>query len=437
MGPILKTGRSRYLFVIWANPQFLRLWLASVISLLGDWFGTLVLSALVYEYSGRSGVALSTYLLTRLLPPIFISPMAGVLIDRYNRRALLIFSDFARCFIVLGLLLARGPDDLWLVYLLSATQFTVAGLFEPCRNAWLPSVVRRRHLVEANTINSMTWSVMLAVGALIGGLVAKIFGTQIALIIDACTFLVSAVFIISIRRPQYERDYSDEDIAERRRRLKSRSFRAGIEYLRQRPVTAWTLYIKFATHIASIQAILLIYGTKLFAIGDDTTTPLSIFWSAFGVGAVIGPLLANRFLNDGSLRRMRRLVLLGFAVITMGLLLVSVADSIALVAFAILFRALGGSVNWTYSSVMIQQSVDDQYLGRVFSLDWIGSFSATAISTLAIGWMVDYFGDTEIRAVVLLFACFSLVGTLIWFWALRWQEHFELRAKEMAAAIGR
>ena len=67
---------------------------------------------------------------------------------------------------------------------------------------------------------------------------------------------------------------------------------------------------------------------------------------------------------------------------------------------------MGGSVNLTYSSVMIQQSVDDNYLGRVFSLDWIGSFSATAISTLAIGALVDYFGDSEIRAVVLLFACF-------------------------------
>ena len=422
--------------VLRGNPQFLRLWLASVVSLLGDWFGTLVLSALVYKFSGQSGVALSAYLLTRILPPVFISPLAGVLIDRFNRRALLIFSDIARSIIVLGLLLVRDPTDLWLIYVLSAAQFTIAGLFEPCRNAWLPSVVRRRHLIEANTISSITWSVMLAVGALIGGIVAAVFGTQIALIVDAGTFAVSALLIISIRQPSLAVDQSTRNESSLGHKFDNRSFLAGLAYIRQRPVTAWTLYIKFATHVASIQAILLIYGTKLFAIGDDTTTPLSIFWSAFGLGAVIGPLIANRYFNDGSLQRMRRLVLLGFGIVTLGLLLVSFANSIPLVAFAILFRAMGGSVNWTYSSVMIQQSVDDNYLGRVFSLDWIGSFSATAISTLAIGALVDYFGDSEIRAVVLLFACFSLIGSMVWWWALRWQERYEMRAKAVAA-IGR
>ncbi len=422
--------------VLRGNPQFLRLWLASVVSLLGDWFGTLVLSAMVYEFSGRSGVALSAYLLTRILPPIFISPLAGVLIDRFNRRALLIFSDVARSVIVLGLLFAREPGDLWLVYVLSATQFTIAGLFEPCRNAWLPSVVRRRYLIEANTISSITWSVMLAVGALIGGIVAAVFGTQVALIVDAGTFAVSALLIVSIRPPSFAADQPTLDMSSQVHKFDNRSFLAGLEYIRQRPVTAWMLYIKFATHIASIQAILLIYGTKLFAIGDDTTTPLSIFWSAFGLGAVIGPLITNRYFNDGSLQRMRRLVLLGFGIVTVGLLLVSVANSILLVAFAILFRAMGGSINWTYSSVMIQQSVDDSYLGRVFSLDWIGSFSATAISTLAIGALVDYFGDSEIRAVILLFTCLSLVGMMVWWWALRWQERYELRIKA-AAVIGR
>ena len=425
--------RNRYCLVLWGNPQFLRLWLASVISLLGDWFGTIVLSALVFEFSGHSGLALSTFLLTRILPPIFISPIAGVFIDKYNRRFLLIFCDLARSIIVFCLLLATEPSDLWLVYLLSSTQFTITGLYQPCRNAWLPSVVRRRHLVEANTISSITWSVMLAVGALIGGIVAAVFGTQVALIIDASTFVVSAMLIVSIRNPLNTALGNRRSVDFKNKSISNSSFVAGLSYLRQRPITAWTLYIKFASHIAPVEAILLIYGTKLFAIGNDTTTPLSIFWSAFGLGAVLGPLLANHIFNDGSLHRMRRIVLFSFGIITVGLLLVSFANSIPLVAFAILFRALGGSINWTYSSVILQQSVDDNFLGRVFSLDWIGSFSATAVSTIAIGAMVDFFGDSEIRSVVLLFTLFSLIGTLVWWWALRWQERYELNVKTIAA----
>lgn len=434
---ISQNHRNRYGWVLRGNPQFLRLWLASVVSLLGDWFGTIVLSAMVFEFSGRSGLALSSYLLTRIIPPIFISPIAGVLIDRFNRQFLLIFSDVARFFIVLGLLFADEPSDLWLVYLLSAAQFTVAGLFEPCRNAWLPSVVRRRHLVEANTISSITWSVMLAVGALLGGLVAAAFGTKIALMIDASTFAISGLLIISIGKPMYSAKHPERSIHQTQAQAKpaNRSFVAGLNYLRKHPITAWILYVKFATHVASIQTILLIYGTKLFAIGDDTTTPLSIFWSAFGIGAVIGPLVANRLFNDGSIQRMRRLILFGFVIVTIGLSIVSFANSISLVAFAVMFRAIGGSINWTYSSVIIQQSVEDNFLGRIFSLDWIGSFSATAISTIVIGAMVDYFGDAEIRTVVLLFAFISLIGTLIWWWALRWQERYELQVKTVAAAV--
>ena len=160
------------------NPDFTRLWLAQVVSLLGDWFNTIVLAVLVEEYSGGSGLAVSLFLLARFVPPMLVGPWAGVLVDRFSRKRLLILSDLLRALVVLLLLLADGPHMLWLVYVLTALQFTLSAVFEPGRNALLPALLPKEGLVLANTLGSVTWSTMLAVGAIAGGIVASQLGTS-------------------------------------------------------------------------------------------------------------------------------------------------------------------------------------------------------------------------------------------------------------------
>src|SRR5690606_9962185 len=188
-----------YIRLLRNNPDYALLWYAQAISLIGDWFNTIVLSALVSRYSNGSGLAISGLLLARFLPPLLVSPLAGVLLDRFDRKRLLIFSDVARFFIVLGFLLATSPDRLWLIYVLSVLQFGLSALFEPGRSALMPSVVRREDLVHANVLGSITWSAMLAIGGALGGLVAAVLGTTTALLFDAATFLISALLIKKIR----------------------------------------------------------------------------------------------------------------------------------------------------------------------------------------------------------------------------------------------
>src|SRR5689334_23825833 len=115
---------QNYIAMLRRRPGYLRLWVAQAVSLLGDWFTTIALSALVARYSNGSGFAVSLLLLARFTPPLFVGPMAGVLVDRLNRKALLILSDGVRVFVVLGFLLATGPDRLWLIYALSIIQFS-------------------------------------------------------------------------------------------------------------------------------------------------------------------------------------------------------------------------------------------------------------------------------------------------------------------------
>ncbi|MXX50744.1 MAG: MFS transporter [Chloroflexi bacterium] len=172
----------QYIRLIRSNRDFARLWAAQLVSLLGDWFSTIVISALIVSYTegtGYQGIAVSGFLIARMIPPLLMRPLAGVLADRFDRKGLLIISDLLRALVVLGLLFTtQSPDYLPLIYVFVVLQFLVSSIFEPARNAIMPSILYRHQLVIGNTLSSITWSAMLAVGAIAGGLVAQAFGTQ-------------------------------------------------------------------------------------------------------------------------------------------------------------------------------------------------------------------------------------------------------------------
>jgi len=398
---------NAYLQLLRNNPGFTRLWLAQVISLLGDWFNTIVLGLLVERYSGGSGLAVSLFLLARFVPPMLAGPWAGVLVDRLDRKLLLVLSDWLRALVVLLLLVVDGPHLLWLVYVLTALQFTFSAVFEPGRNALLPALLPQGELVLANTLGSITWSAMLATGAVAGGVVAGQLGTSAALVIDALTFVVSGLLIVSIR---VGTGRAEAPVAGEQER---RGLREGLGYLRRSPATLAVLLVKAGISLGSVDALMIIYASRLFAMGEDRSTPLSIMYAAFGIGAVGGPLLLNRF-NDGQVRVMRRLIRVGFLFMTLGWLAMSGAGTLPLVALALCLRAMGSSVCWTYSSVIIQKSVPDHFLGRMFSLDMTGFQFVGAFSILLTGLLVDLFGVDEVRQVVLLMAVISLVPLVLW-----------------------
>lgn len=419
---------AHYVRVLKSNPNFSKLWLAQVISLLGDWFGTIVLSTLVATFSGSSGLAVSGFLLARFLPPLIMTPFAGVLIDRFDRKRLLIISDVARAVTVLLFVpvIALGPAALWAVYLLTFIQFAFSALFEPGRNAILPSLLERDDLVLANTLGSITWSVMLALGAIAGGLVAAAFGTYFAIVIDALTFVISAALIMQIRPGTIE-----TPIEQPAAPPSDRSFFEGLRFLRERPAVAFTLLVKLGQSLGNVDALMIIYATGLFIMGDDSTTPLSIMYAAFGLGAVVGPLILNR-MNNGTVLMMRRLIVIGFIWIVVGWFVFAEARSLLVVSLALVIRGMGGSVNWTYSSVIIQKSTPDSYLGRMFSLDMAGFQLASIISTIVTGALVDVVGAENARQAVLLMGIISLAPLGLWMAAVFYLE----RQEPVAVAVG-
>src|SRR5580765_6424005 len=171
---------------------------------MGDWFDTIALYTIILNLTG-SGRAIGLLMVARFVPSFVFGSLSGVVADRFSRRSIMIVSDLLRAVVVLGFLFVRRADQLWIIYFLTVLQLGLSTFFEPAKTAVIPSIVSDRELVAANAISSVTWSVMLTLGAAIGGLITGWFGTDVAFILDALSYLLSAALIASIKVPKRQK----------------------------------------------------------------------------------------------------------------------------------------------------------------------------------------------------------------------------------------
>jgi MFS family permease len=397
------------------NPGFARLWAAEVVSLGGDWFTIIALAVLISRHTAGSGVAVGALLLTQLLPAVVFAAVAGVIVDRSDKRRLLIGSDLIRAGVVLAFIPAAAADSALPLYVLAFLHFTIATVFEPGRAALMPRLLAAEDLVAGSTLSSVTWSVMVSIGGLAGGSLLAIVGTSAVFTWDAFTFLVSAALMATIPAALGRREPGAEGAAG------SVRFRDALRYLRREPVMLATTLVKSMNGIAVADTFMVLYGTRVFVRGQDGAFSLGILYAAFGLGAILGPTLLN-LVNDGRPAQMRRLIAVGAALLAAGLVLLSWAPSLPVACLAIVLRGAGGSTLWTYSTIILQKCAPPGLLGRVFAVDFAVA-QLTAVSfALAWGYAIDQVG---IRPVVAVAGALALVPFAAWSWALRPMDRHE------------
>lgn len=166
---------------------------------MGDWLYAVVIYNFLLESTG-SARSVAGAVVLQVLPQLLTAPMAGVINDRLSRRSVMIAADMMRAVIVLMMLFASHLSVIWPIYALLLVETVMWGFFEPGRSALLPNLTTSdRETLIANTLGSTTWSFNLAVGSALGGFLAVWLGRDPVFVINALTFLVSAVFILRIR----------------------------------------------------------------------------------------------------------------------------------------------------------------------------------------------------------------------------------------------
>ena len=405
-----------YLSLVRSNPHFRNLWFGQIISLLGDWFNLIASAALISQLTG-SGLAIGGLFVVRMLAPFLISPLAGVVADRYNRKHILIASDLLRAVVVLAMLLVRSPGDVWLLYVLTAIQLALGGIFFPTRNAILPDIVKKSELGTANTLSSVTWSVMLALGAALGGLVAGGWGLRPAFVIDSLTFLISALFL---RRILYIRPPSTPKVGQAPGSA-LRELVEGLKYLGNTPAVLVVALHKAAFHLLSsgaYQVVQVRLAEQVFVLGKGGGISLGLLYAAAGIGTGLGPVLARRITQDRP-RPLGIAIAVGYALGAAGLLMSAPLASFALVLFGNGLRSFGGGINWVFSTQLLYQLSPDRMRGRVFSTEFALFTLASAIGAAGGGWALDGAG-IDLGLLLGLLGLGALLPGILWaFWLWR------------------
>ena len=412
---------ASYVRLIRGSRNFRRLWLAQIVSEIGDWFYTLSIYTLLLQLTGHAGsVALA--LVLQVIPQTFAGPTAGVVNDRVRRKHVMIAADLVRFVIVLAMLLVRSRSTVWMVYPLLLAETTMAAFFEPARSAVIPNISEAGEVLVANTLSSATWSVNLLIGASVGGVVAAFLGRDAAFVLNALSFLVSAVLISGMR---FAEPHAEAMPPLRLKDLVDFSpVMEGIRYIRNHPTLVPAVFAKAGElMVGPSWVIFTVLGAREFAVHGRGIDPaggamlgMSILLGGRGAGALVGPLISARWAGQND-HRLRLGILFGYITIALGYGLIGVSHSVWMAAACAMLAHAGGSTVWVFSTTLLQLRTEDRFRGRVFSAD-LGLASFTFATT---AYLCGRFLDLGVpaRSMALGTGIFMLIPAALLAWVLR------------------
>jgi predicted MFS family arabinose efflux permease len=384
------------------NRDFRSLFLASVISLGGDWFLWVAINGLIYTATGRA-LYVGLAILAQEAAFFLASPFGGVLADRLDRRKLMIVCDVVRAFVCVAFLLV-GEDTIWLAYVLLPVLAAFAAPFDPASTAATPNLVDPDDLPVANALNGSLWGTMLAVGAGLGGLISAKFGADTAFLVNAASFVISAALLGSIRRSFSERR---ETHAEHPGVVEAT--RETWRFARRDHRVLSLLAVKFGFGAAAgLLALIPVMALSVFKSGN---VGFGILMAARGLGALIGPFLGHRIAGPAH-RRLFPAIGLSLAVFGLSYMALGAAPSLAIAAVTICVAHLGGGSQWMLSTYGLQVLVPDRIRGRIFGFDYMLITLSLSISALIASAVADRIG---VRITVAILGGVALLWAILWY----------------------
>ncbi len=359
---------------LFKNPRFLKLWTGQGISFVGDAVSMVALVILIVHITGHAS-SVGGLLVARLVPTL-ASPLIGVLADRFDRRLILVGTDLMRAGLIVAVIFTR---DLAVIYALVFLMGVARTFFNPTIRAAFPSVVGSGDLTRANALISGTFSVSVMVGSALGGLVAS-FDLNVAFLLDAATYLVSALLLsqISLPRPDVEEEGGGF----------VRELRAGFGYLAGARVPLGIVVGALLT-ILTINLTVpaeIFLAKQTFGAGNAGYGLLVSLW---GVGMILGTALIAAL---GDRLNLLHFYFAGIFVAALALVVTSLSPTFILALAALTVAGVSNGIDNVATDTILQKRVPDAFLGRVFSVRFLTYSVGEAIAYPVGGLIVDAVG---------------------------------------------
>jgi len=394
------------------NRNYRYTWIGQVVSEIGDHFNNIAVFSLAVAAT-RSGLVVSGVMLSRAIPAMLIGPAAGVVLDRLNRKYVMISSDLIRAVVALGFIFTVGRHDTALLYLLSALLMAASPFFTSGRAAILPSIATKEELHTANSLTQTTQWTTLSIGTFLGGTSVMAFGYKWAFAGNSLSFLISALCISRLFLPGRGFWPPRRAITEAEVVRPWHEYVEGLRYMRGVPLIMGLLLINigWATGGGAAQILFTVFGEIVFNRGP---AGLGLIWGFAGVGLLIGGSLAYSLGRRLSFVNYKRTIVFCYVLHGGSYILFSQMRNFTWALVFIALSRAGVGISSVLNMSQLLRIIPNEFRGRVFSTMESLQWSVMMLSMLAAGVASEFWNPRTIGALA---GALSSTTAIFWGWA--------------------
>jgi MFS family permease len=400
-----------FLALLKTNRNYRFTWSGQVVSEIGDNFNNIAVFSLALANTG-SGLVVAGILLSRGFLVLPAGPVAGVLLDRLDRKKIMIASDLVRAAIAILFLFAIPQGRTWLLFLLSGLLMFASPFFTSGRAAILPSIATKDELHTANSLTQLTQWTTVTIGSFLGGATVGGFGYRIAFLFNAFSFLFSAACISRLKIEggfRAERSVLAEDKVAR----PWHEYKEGLRYMRSSPLILGIglVAVGWATGGGAAQILFSLFGENVFHRG---AAGIGVVWGCAGIGLICGALFANRIGRKISFEAYKRTISICYVLHGGSYILFSQAQSFGWALVWIGMSRAAVAVSSVLNTGQLLRHVPNEYRGRVFSTMETWDWATRIISMGVAGYFADHVSPRSIGAWS---GALSSTTAIFWGWA--------------------
>jgi MFS family permease len=394
------------------NRNYRFMWAGQIVSEIGDNFNSIAVFALAMQLT-HSGMVVAGVLLARAIPAITMGSLAGVILDRFDRKRIMIASDLIRAFVALGFIFAVASHRVWVLYAFSALLMAASPFFTAGRAAILPTIVSPEELHTANSLTQTTQWMTLTVGMFFGASVIAI-GYKWAFVFNALSFVVSAWCIGRLRAPDASGFRATRKVPAGADAIRPMDeYREGLRYMRSVPLVfaIALLTVGWATGGGAAQILFTLFGEVVFNRG---AAGISLIWGCAGLGLLCGGVAAHWLGKRLSFNGYKLIVFIDFVLYGITYVLFSRAQRFELALVFIFLSRAGMAINTVLNYSYLLRTVANRYRGRVFATIETFTWTMMMVSMMGAGIASMHYDPRVIGTIA---GLLSSTTAVFWGWA--------------------
>jgi MFS family permease len=403
---------NRFVTLLRRNHNYRNTWIGQVVSEVGDHFNNVAVFSLALAHT-KSGMVVTGVMLARAIPAILAGPLAGVVLDRFDRKRVMIASDVIRAVVALGFILTVNHAGTWLLYVLSGLLMLASPFFTSGRAAILPAIATKDELHTANSLTQTTQWTTLSIGAFLGGTSVMQFGYKWAFFFNSMSFVVSAICISRLFLPGRGFRPPKAAVTEAEVVRPWHEYVEGLRYMRSRPLIfgIGMIALGWATGGGAAQILFSIFGELVFNRGP---AGIGTIWGCAGIGLLLGGALAYRIGSRLSFANYKRAISVCYILHGGSYIVFSQMRHFGWALVFIALSRLAVGVSSVLNMGQLLRHVADEYRGRVFSTIESMQWSVMMVSMTLAGIASQHYDARLIGAVA---GALSSTTAIFWAWA--------------------